>query len=85
MIYFVRYDTDGQPLATASAESERTAAQRGGRRCSVEEWRAARAELDRVARLRIAREDEQEAEWRELRRIVGKRAGVVYPVKVNEG
>jgi hypothetical protein len=32
MIYFVRYDTDGQPLATASAESERTAAQRGGRR-----------------------------------------------------
>jgi hypothetical protein len=82
MIY-LRRDTQ-----IAACETERCACIReaqGWARVSRAVWMAAWEEQDRRTRLRLAHEDAQAAEWRELRRIVGKMPGKVYPVKVSEG
>ena len=84
MIYLILLDPAGQPLATASAESERTAQAReaqGFIRCTPDAWRVARAALDLRTKARLAREDERERELAELRRMV-ERANTVYPKKV---
>jgi hypothetical protein len=82
MIYLIR---DHEIAACETEHGAQAREAQGYTRCAYAAYRAAWQERDRVARLRIAREDEDEQELRELRRIVGKMPGVVYPRKVNEG
>lgn len=72
------------PPQIAACEDERHAARylaRGYVVVDAAQFSAAWSERDTATRLAQARQDEQEREWAQLRRIVGRTPGKVYPTR----